>query len=398
MTNYPKLYLGIDNCFAIKRWVEPETWIPLLKEIGVNYAEASFDNEIDFLYSPQWYINDWFDRLTAAEEKYDFKVKSFYSGYQTYRTAGLAHPNPQMANNLVDNFFLPVLNKIKQRHCSIGFSVHTYPENVLQNPEKFYKVQKEVWDRYAKLVNYSKSHGNTPICVEQMYTPAQSPWTIKSNINFIRYVYALNKGPIYTTIDVGHVVGQRKHRFPAKSEIIDALAKQIKSNDLVIWLGGNETYQLWDELLYNNDTLEEKAKKIMISMAKYPYLFSNNTDDCNPYKWLEELACYSPLMHLQQTNGISAPHAPFSKENNEKGIINGKEFLEAIKKAYDKHEKQPLENMPPIVDEIYLNFELFFPSTEPSRVVIEQMKETVAFWREFIPKDGLTVDELLAKL
>ena len=25
---YPKIYLALDNCFALKRWVEPETWLP----------------------------------------------------------------------------------------------------------------------------------------------------------------------------------------------------------------------------------------------------------------------------------------------------------------------------------------------------------------------------------
>ena len=31
---YPKIYLALDNCFALKRWVEPETWLPLIKDLG----------------------------------------------------------------------------------------------------------------------------------------------------------------------------------------------------------------------------------------------------------------------------------------------------------------------------------------------------------------------------
>lgn len=91
--NYPKIYLVLDNCFAIKRWVEPETWGPLIKQLGFDYVEASFDNEADFFYSPDWYLDAWFDRVKAVEAAQDIHVANFFTGYQTYRTAGLAHPN-----------------------------------------------------------------------------------------------------------------------------------------------------------------------------------------------------------------------------------------------------------------------------------------------------------------
>lgn len=75
--NYPKIYLVLDNCFAIKRWVEPETWGPLIKELGFDYVEASFDNEADFFYSPQWYLDEWFDRVKAVEVTQNIRVANF---------------------------------------------------------------------------------------------------------------------------------------------------------------------------------------------------------------------------------------------------------------------------------------------------------------------------------
>ena len=44
---YPKIYLALDNCFALKRWVEPETWLPLIKDLGYTSIQASYDNEFD---------------------------------------------------------------------------------------------------------------------------------------------------------------------------------------------------------------------------------------------------------------------------------------------------------------------------------------------------------------
>ena len=398
MVKYPKIYLGADNCFMIKRWVEPETWIPVLKEMGINYAECTFDNEIDFFYSPQWYINDWFDRVAKVEKEYDFKVKAYYSGYQTYRTAGLAHPDPRMADNMVDNFFLPVLKKIEGNNCSVGFSIHTYPEDVLQDPEKFKIAEKQVWDRYGRIVEYSKNHGNTPICVEQMYTPAQSPWTIQSNIDFIKYVYEKNGGPVYTTVDVGHVIGQRKHQKPSDDQLRENLENKVQISDLTIWLGGNSTYELWDKIVNTNDSTDNKLVAIKQELEKYPYLFSLTEDDYNPYRWLEELAPYSPIVHMQQTDGYSAPHAPFSTENNDKGIVKGPELLKAIKESFDRIDGKNAEGMPPVTEEIFLNFEIFASSTMSSRDAFNMMKETVDYWRKYIPEDGLTIDELVSKL
>ena len=78
---YPKIYLTLDNCFAIKRWTEPAQWMSLVKEIGFDSVQASFDNEIDFLYSPDWYMEKWFARIEEQEKRTGVSVDTFYTGY-----------------------------------------------------------------------------------------------------------------------------------------------------------------------------------------------------------------------------------------------------------------------------------------------------------------------------
>lgn len=397
MVQYPKIYLGVDNCFAIKRWVEPETWIPIIKNLGINIGEASFDNEIDFLYSPTWYINQWFERLTKVEQENDFTVRAFYTGYQSYRTSGFAHPDPKMADNLVFNFFLPVLKKLEQTNKFLGLSVHTYPENVLQDPQKFVEVQSQVIDRYAYLATYSKKHGNTPICVEQMYTPAQAPWTIKTNYEFIEKIFKKTQGPLYTSIDIGHIIGQKKYSRPTSKMLCEGLTNGTHSQNLNMWLGGDTVYRLWNKLLASNESVKSKVYKLQNEMSKFDYLFSEALDDSNPYKWLEKLAPYSPIIHLQQTDGISSPHAPFIEANNRKGIIDGKKVLTAIKKSYDKLEEKTDEMMPPAAQELLLNFEIFAASTMTSHEVINNIQQSVNYWRKLIPYDGMTIDQIVAQ-
>lgn len=124
---YPKVYLVLDNCFALKRWVEPAEWIKVTKEIGFNYIEASFDNEMDFLYSPDSYIEKWFDELKACEEKYGVKVANFHTGYQTYRTVGLAHSDQDYVSNIVDVWFKKAIDQLSKRKNGLGFAFHAVP-------------------------------------------------------------------------------------------------------------------------------------------------------------------------------------------------------------------------------------------------------------------------------
>ena len=76
----PRVFLVADNCFAIKRWVQPREWLAVAADLGLRYVQASTDNEFDALYSDPAYMRDWVaevhqasketgDRLKAMEEK-----------------------------------------------------------------------------------------------------------------------------------------------------------------------------------------------------------------------------------------------------------------------------------------------------------------------------------------
>ena len=39
-----RLHLGINTCFAVKRWPEPEQWVRIVKhELGLDCCQFSFD-------------------------------------------------------------------------------------------------------------------------------------------------------------------------------------------------------------------------------------------------------------------------------------------------------------------------------------------------------------------
>jgi len=393
---YPKIYLALDNCFAIKRWVEPKLWLKITKELGFHYSEASFDNEIDGLFSPEEYMDDWFASIDKLGKEYGVKVANFFTGYQTYRTAGLTHPDERMVRHLLDQWLKPMIKRIKKANAGMGFYFHAIPDNVLQDPALYWETYNKLVARLGELTAYADELGGVNLCVEQMYAPHQPPWTIQGTVDLLRDCYQYNQKPMYTTVDVGHVIGQKKFVRPTVEQIIDSLENANKKKARPsIWLGADQTREIWINAVASGRNSSDTAQDISESMDKFSYMFSVDPGDQDPYAWLEALACYSPIIHMQQTDGITAPHAAFTSETNRNGIITGPELLRAIAVSYEA-EEQPF--MPRKVNDLYLNFEIFGSNTEYKYDIIDKLKETVEYWRQFVPEDGIALDELLARL
>ena len=114
--------------------------------------------------------------------------------------------------------------------------------------------------------------------------------------------------------------------------------------------------------------------------------------DTSPYMWLEELGCYSPIIHLQQTDGYHSSHWPFTESRNENGIIEAEKVLKSIARSYES-DAEP--GMPPKCKSIYLTLEIFSPTSEKPENILRHMEDSVKYWRKFIPEDGVKLNELI---
>jgi len=51
--------------------------------------------------------------------------------------------------------------------------------------------------------------------------------------------------------------------------------------------------------------------------------------------------------------------------------------------------------MPSKCDEIFLTIEVFAGTAEIPYDILRKIEESVLYWRDFIPEDGLTLDKLI---
>ena len=387
----PKIYLVLDNCFAIKRWVKPSIWMQVGRDVGIKYMQASTDNEIDPLFSSDQYMNSWAEEVKTAEEKNGIKLVNFYTGYQTYRTIGLAHQNESNKTKLINNWFQKMIDFSSQFNAGLGFFMFALTEEVLQNPEKYQKTSQTFFNNMSEIASYAKQK-NVQISFEQMYTPHQPPWTINQSLDYLKNIYKIAHSPIYITIDVGHQVGQNKFRKPDKSTIDKIVSKNSDSLELAnIWLGPDINYEIVSN---SNLTTNQKIELILENIKKYSYLFAEEIDS-DVYKWFELTGKYSPIVHLQQHDGTHSAHDAFTSEKNIKGIIKPDKLLKALNKSY----LAPVEEgLPPVAENIYLSFEIFGSTSETSRNILSKIKESIEYWRKYIPEDGLKLSEIVGRL
>ncbi len=381
----PRIHLAVDNCFASKRWTEPIEWMAIARDGGIACIEASADNEIDPLYNTADSLQNWRDKVLLASIRTGVKVVNLYSGHGTYATLGLAHPDRHIRDHIHHDWLEAMIHNAASLESGLGFFCHAFPQSVLANPTRYVTAEADLFRRLAELAIIANAENLTSISVEQMYSPHQIPWTVSGAQNLLKQVYHQSRAPFYLTLDTGHQIGQRRFLRPEQTEVEAYIQAVNQGKPIPInWLT-SLPFEVREKPTAENLTTYIEAR---------PYLFAA-LEDGDLYHWLRTLGCYSPIIHLQQTDGNISGHKPFTEANNRTGIVDPAKVLRAIWEAY----QQPADaELPPPCANIYLTLEIFSGTAEYPAQTLANIRESAAYWRQFIPQDGLPLDRLIAQL
>lgn len=394
MKKDPKIYFAIDNCFASKRWTLPESWASLIADLGIYYVECSADTECDPLYMGEEYAKDWITHTQDACAKAGIHVANFYSGHGTYSTLGLSHWDARVRKRFRDQWLKKQADTARAFGAGLGFYTHAFDDSVLQDSQAYQEVLTELYDNLADVAAYACQIGLRYIGVEQMYSPHQVPWTIPGAQTLLREIYNRGQNPFYLTIDVGHMSGQQFFQLPTEDSLLEAMAK-IKSGEIKKrpWIGRKAAVEFFDKAVAGTMGEAAAVDLILADAAENPHMFASE-EDGSAYKWLEQLGCYSPIVHLQQNDGKSSPHWPFDENHNKIGIIEGARVLRSLAKSFEQDAGMGL----PMCEEVVLTLEPFISTAGNNYAAVDEISQSVSYWRQFIPKDGLRLSELLQKL
>lgn len=394
--NLPRIYLAIDNCFASKRWTEPEHWMTLCSDLGVKYVEASADTECDPLYTTPDYINDWAKKVLEISETTGVHISNLYSGHGTYATLGLAHNDPRIREHILKKWLMPMADTAAELNAGLGFFCHAFSEDMLKSKKKHQDALNNLYHCISEITRYASKKNLKFICTEQMYSPHQFPWTIDTATDFMKNIYSNTGAPMYITVDTGHSSGQRTFIKPTRSDIKTYIACRRNGKALPsIWAGSAGVYDEIEKVVNAEaEDIDVSIDRIMDVMKQCDHMFAT-PEDGDPYVWLRKHGCYSPVIHLQQTDGSFSKHLPFTAANNSSGIIHGKQVLQALKESYLV---KPEDGMPPKCEKIYLTLEVFSGTAEKNVDIKSKIKASIDYWRQFIPEDGMDLGSLISSL
>lgn len=201
--------------------------------------------------------------------------------------------------------------------------------------------------------------------------------------------------PMYITIDLGHMNGQQFFQRPDRAAILDSiLARRAQPDATRPWLGTEAAHALHRAAVAGERDPEAAADAILADVEANPHLFAS-PEDGSIWRWVEALGQYGNIVHLQQTDGKSSPHWPFTEKYNKMGVASGEKLIESLAKAYDQ---PPIPGLPAPAAAIALTLEPFVGTLANPYTAVEEIAASVDYWRRFIPHDGMRLSQARALL
>ncbi len=276
-----KVELGVNNAFAVKKWIEPEEWVRVIvEEIGSKNIQASLDlfypclKEADYSYI----CSD----INRALQKYGARISSTFTGLNAYLQNMLVHPEPVVRKAALDYYADAIKVSAKIGSPVIGGHLLSFTIKDYNNKERRAFLMQSFFESMEYLSKVAYEYKLKSLTWEYMPSPYEPPHTIEEAVELYKEVNKRSFLPVYLTFDLGHTTAFN-------------LEKGNKNRDV--------------------------------------------------FYVLEKIIPYTDIIHLQQCDGIQDRYWPFIPEYNKAGIIEPKKIINLINNYSDHKINLMLEFM-----------------------------------------------------
>jgi D-erythrulose 1-phosphate 3-epimerase len=302
-----RVQLGINTCFAVKRWPRPEDWAPVVRDrLGLEVVQHSLDLD----ESPP----AWLDPVAAGARvrtiagRHGLLLHSTFTGLAAYSRNLLLHPEAPARAAAVAAFGDAIRLTAAMGGVATGGHVGAFAVGDWTDPGRRATRWRDLQSLLASLAAEAGAAGLEYLMVENL-AAAREP----STMAMIRDLLTGGDDasvPIRLCLDVGHMCAP-----------------------------------------------------------------GTSGDDRDPYAWLRRLGRAAPVVQLQQSDAAGDHHWPFTAERNAAGRIDADRVLAALGEGG--------------ADESVLVLEVIPPFEQDDAAVIDDLAESVAYWREALVRNGL---------
>lgn len=326
------LDIAVNGAFLTRRWEEPENWMRLTRECGYGVHSFCFDVLDPFFSGPADFLREEAQKTRAAATKYGVTLCDLYTGVATHRFHGFSHSDGRARQRMRD-WVSGALDLARMMDVDqIGGHVDAFSCEVLADEARTEEAMVRLIETYRDIVREAKAKGLRAFYSEQMYIPSEAPWTLAQTE---RLLIACNQdntdaADFRVALDVGHQAGMH-------------------------------------------------------------YGLDPDSPDCRYEEWLKRFGATSELIHLQQTTRDASHHWPFTPERNDQGAVNIATVLEMLAHSHKNYAASPVAAVLPPVDKHYLVLEAIPGSTKTETKLLDELTQSAAYLRQFIPEGGLTI-------
>src|SRR5258708_15394480 len=145
-----RLHLGINTCFAVKRWPEPEQWLTIVKEeLGLDYCQFSFDL-IDPMFDDSAIASYAASVRNIAAEKH-VTIHSTFTGLAAYSWSQLLHPIPSLRSAAMQWYRRAIDLTVQLGALGTGGHIGALSVQDAQNAQRKQTLVEELKERLSDL-------------------------------------------------------------------------------------------------------------------------------------------------------------------------------------------------------------------------------------------------------
>ena len=198
----PRLHLGINTCFAIKRWPEPGQWLDIVKEgLGLDCCQFSLDLVDPMLDEAA--IDAYADTVRERAAKTGIMLHSTFTGLAAYSWSLLLHPDRRMRDAAM-RWYERAIN-FTARLGALGTGGHMGALSVRDMADEPRKqtLLAEMRERLEFLSRYAAGQGLQFLLFENMAVPREWGHSIEESQEITNLVFQEGV-PLVLCLDLGH--------------------------------------------------------------------------------------------------------------------------------------------------------------------------------------------------
>jgi D-erythrulose 1-phosphate 3-epimerase len=194
--------LGINTCFAVKRWPRPADWAPVVRDtFGLDLVQVSLDL-VDLARDADSLARDVEEHLEAAA-RYGIRLHSVFTGVAGYSSNLLLHPS-ERERDAAERWYERAIDfTARLGGASVGGHVGAYSVPDWADPARRSMLWEGLQERLGRLARVARGRGLEGLLVENL-AARREPSTM-ADVASLMTVGDVDRVPIQLCLDIGHM-------------------------------------------------------------------------------------------------------------------------------------------------------------------------------------------------